>query len=106
MNFKKMASVVAGLLVIGAAGWLIYVLFVQSTPSTTQSTRTSEATSMSSGSSSELTPLVIGDPDAPVTIIEYGDYKCPECGKFKSDVGQRLREEYVDKGKVKIVFRP
>ena len=50
--------------------------------------------------------LVIGDPEAPVTIIEYADYKCPECGKHHQDVGKRIIKDYVETGVVKIVFRP
>jgi protein-disulfide isomerase len=50
--------------------------------------------------------LIIGDPEAPVTIIEYADYKCPECGKHHQDVGKRIIEDYVNTGIVKIVFRP
>lgn len=50
--------------------------------------------------------LVIGDKNAPVSIIEYADYKCPECAKHNQDVGKRIRSDYVDTGKVNIVFRP
>ena len=50
--------------------------------------------------------LIIGDPEAPVTIIEYADYKCPECSKHHQDVGKRIIEDYVNTGIVKIVFRP
>lgn len=49
--------------------------------------------------------VILGDPNAPVTLIEYGDFQCPFCARFHSQVGPRLREEYIKPGKVKMVFR-
>lgn len=49
--------------------------------------------------------VILGDPDAPVTFLEYGDYQCPFCGRLFSQVEPKLREEYVKTGKVKMVYR-
>src|SRR6056297_2409694 len=49
--------------------------------------------------------LIIGDPEAPVTLVEYGDFKCPSCNQFHHGVGQQLREEYVMSGRANIEFR-
>jgi protein-disulfide isomerase len=48
---------------------------------------------------------VLGDAGAKVTIIEFGDYQCPSCRMFWKDVEPRLKKDYVDTGKVKLVFR-
>jgi len=48
---------------------------------------------------------VLGDAGAKVTIIEFGDYQCPICRLFWKETLPRLRKEYVDTGKVKLVFR-
>jgi protein-disulfide isomerase len=48
---------------------------------------------------------VLGDAAAPVTIIEFGDYQCPSCRMFWVDVEPRLKRDYIDTGKVKLVFR-
>lgn len=53
-----------------------------------------------------FTPLIIGDRDAEVSIIEYADYKCPECGKFHSSTYKQIKDEYIDTGKINIIFRP
>lgn len=55
----------------------------------------------------KLTPrdVVLGEAKAPVTFIEYGDYQCPFCGRFFSQVEPQLRENYIKTGKVKMVFR-
>jgi protein-disulfide isomerase len=47
----------------------------------------------------------IGDADAPVTIIEFSDYQCPFCQRHALNTYPLLKSEYVDTGKVKIVFR-
>ena len=49
--------------------------------------------------------VILGDANAPVTLIEYGDYQCPFCGRMFTQVEQQLREEYINAGKVKMVFR-
>ena len=48
---------------------------------------------------------VLGDPNAKVTIIEFGDYQCPFCRAFWKDTFPRLKKEYIDTGKVNFVFR-
>ena len=48
---------------------------------------------------------VLGDKDAPVTIIEFSDYQCPFCERFYSQTLPSIKREYVDNGKVKIVYR-
>lgn len=65
---------------------------------------------MNAGSGSGPTPVtaddpVLGDAGAPVTIIEYGDFKCPFCTSFFIETEPRLREEYVDTGRVRFVWR-
>lgn len=49
--------------------------------------------------------VILGDPNAPVTLVEFGDYQCPFCGRFYTQVEPRLRQEYIKTGKVKMVYR-
>jgi len=46
-----------------------------------------------------------GDKNAPVTIIEFSDYECPFCKRSYDNVVTKLDEEYISKGKVRLVFR-
>lgn len=46
-----------------------------------------------------------GDKDAEVTIIEFSEYECPFCGKYVQETFSRIKEEYIDTGKVRYVFR-
>ncbi len=48
---------------------------------------------------------VIGDPNAPVTIIEFSDYECPFCKRHYDQTYSQLKTNYIDKGTVKLVFR-
>jgi protein-disulfide isomerase len=51
------------------------------------------------------TDMVLGDPKAPVTLIEYASVTCPHCASFNEQVMPDLRTKYIDTGKVKLVFR-
>ena len=48
---------------------------------------------------------IIGNPDAPITIIEFSDFQCPFCARFYVQTFPSIYEEYIDQGKVKLVFR-
>ena len=48
---------------------------------------------------------IIGNPDAPITIIEFSDFQCPFCAKFHSQTLPLILDEYIEQGKVKLVFR-
>jgi len=49
--------------------------------------------------------VILGDPKAPVTLIEYGDYQCTYCIRFFETTEPLIRDNYVKSGKVKMVFR-
>ena len=48
---------------------------------------------------------VRGDKDAPITIIEFSDFQCPFCARFHVQTLPLLLENYIDTGKVKLVYR-
>lgn len=47
--------------------------------------------------------ISIGNPRAPVTVREFADFQCPACARFAATAGQ-LKREYIDTGKVRLVF--
>ena len=49
--------------------------------------------------------FVIGETNAPITIIEYASLSCSHCADFHINTLGKLKKEYVDTGKAKIVFR-
>lgn len=49
--------------------------------------------------------IVMGQADAPVTVIEYASFTCSHCGDFATDSFPKLKAEYIDTGKVKYIQR-
>ena len=49
--------------------------------------------------------MVMGRDDAPVTMIEYSSLACPHCAAFHRDVLPKIKETYIDTGKVRLVYR-
>ena len=48
---------------------------------------------------------VMGNPNASITILEYGDYQCTFCYRFHQITLNTLQEKYVDTGKVNLIFK-
>lgn len=48
---------------------------------------------------------VLGDKNSPVEIIEFSDYQCPFCRKFWTETFPQIKKEYIDTGKVRLVYR-
>lgn len=59
----------------------------------------------SSGGDVVLQDIIFGDPDAPVTLIEYASWTCPACLDFHSRIMPTIKTDYIDTGKVRLVFR-
>jgi protein-disulfide isomerase len=78
MNFVKRAVIAAAILIAGAASpvW-----------------------------AGEAEDRALGDPDAPVTIIEYASMSCSHCAAFHKNMLPWLKETYIETGKVRFVFR-
>lgn len=49
--------------------------------------------------------FLMGNPNAPVKLIEYASYTCPHCKAFEAEGVPSLRKDYVDTGKVSWEFR-
>lgn len=47
----------------------------------------------------------MGDPNAPVKIVEFSDYQCPFCERFSTDTEPSLIESYISTGKVHFTYR-
>lgn len=45
-----------------------------------------------------------GDPNAPVTIIEFGDFQCPFCGRFATNTEPQLDAQYIEAGNVRFAY--
>lgn len=52
-----------------------------------------------------VTEMSLGDPDAPVTVIEYASFTCPHCKNFHLNAFEQLKSNYIDTGKVHFIYR-
>ncbi len=49
--------------------------------------------------------MAMGNPRAPVTVVEYASLGCPHCGAWSRDVFPAFKAAYIDTGKVRFVLR-
>ncbi|WP_119300320.1 DsbA family protein [Dongia deserti] len=94
--------IVLVLVAVGVGGWFYY------------SSKSIGAGSAVPGDVSEKAPAVptvtpedkfLGNADAPVTIVEYFSLGCPHCKNFHENILPKLKADYIDTGKVRLVFR-
>ena len=100
-NFNiPLAIIVAGVLI---AGSIMYIGFGDS-----QRVATNTATAELSGESFELTispdDHILGNPDAPIILVEFSDLECPFCKTFHQTM-KKVMEEYAGDGLVAWVYK-
>jgi len=49
--------------------------------------------------------MAIGNPGSGVTLVEYGSTMCSHCAEFKRSIFERLKENYIDTGRIHFIFR-
>lgn len=88
------------LLLIPITIGIITALFMTSYPeSNTNSNLLTSAKLIEGGSP------ILGDSNAPITILEWGDYQCTFCYKFHQNTLDRINEDFIKTGKVKLIFK-
>lgn len=105
----KAALPVIVVAVIAAIGGLIF--YVNRSPDAPIASQvdpdmvSADASAEAPDSNPLITPRVLGDPEAPVTIIEYSSLTCPHCAAFHRETLPQLKETYIDTGKAKLELR-
>lgn len=101
-NSNRLSYIIIGLVVVAAIALVVYAGTRPAQSPTTSTTPTGDT----SGVFDTQGGLVIGNPDAPVTLVEFADFQCVACVAFWATIEPQLRSQYVDTGKAKIVFKP
>lgn len=95
--------VIAGVLIAGA------VFYSNSNPSQgsnpTQQIAGGTEQAVATVAASVDDDAVLGNPNAPVTLIEFSDFQCPFCRKFYKETLPQIKKDYIATGKVKLVYR-
>lgn len=104
---NRQVLVVAGVAAAVVAVILAFVFFVYLPGGTTQEAITAATPSSSEDGADKIGPddMVMGSPDAPVTMIEYASMTCGHCAHFHATVLPEVKRDYIDKGLVRLVFR-
>jgi len=95
-NYLIYGGIAAAVVIVAAAGWWY---FSNSGGPLAGLAATSQSVEL------KPTDMVHGKPDAKVTIIEYASMTCPHCAAFQKEVVPLLAKDYIDTGKVKLIFR-
>ncbi len=90
------------LLVAGGAAWHFLNRPVESPPAASAAAPPPGATGAAKVTAHDMT---MGDPKAPITMIEYAAPICPHCAHFNATVLPLLKKDYINPGKVFYVFR-
>jgi protein-disulfide isomerase len=54
---------------------------------------------------SRVIEMSMGNPDAPVTVIEYASFTCPHCRSFHEGAFKQLKTDYIDTGRIHFIYR-
>ena len=90
--------------IVALATALFVLALVRVRDSVPSGAATGGATSLDSGISDEGN-YFLGDEDAPVTLYEFSDYQCPFCERFYSGALSDIKKNYIETGRVKLVFK-
>ena len=98
--FATMGSIIVGSAILSAynLGQIAAQQGNNNSNSNNNNTRLSPTTLKQQG-----VPL-LGNPSAPVTMIEFGDFQCPFCDRFAKDTEPQINQTYIQTGKVNMFF--
>ncbi len=103
MMLSRLAPAAIALAVAGGVGW--WALSPSGTSGLPQVAGPAEAQSATEADFVRVPDMALGDPDAPVTVIEYASFTCPHCATFHANVLPQLKETFVDTGQVRWIKR-
>jgi protein-disulfide isomerase len=92
------------LLIIGGVVAVVVVIFLVVIANSGQSTTYNTDYAALPQSRTEDGAYVIGNPDAPITVVEFADWACPHCQEYRPTI-ERFIEQYVATGLAKFEFR-
>jgi len=95
---RRNRLVMIGFVVLGAVLLVFAVVWPQLRP-------IAEVVAVDPGTHPNAKDNSMGDPNAPIKIVEFADFQCPFCERFHKETEPLLRQYYIDTGKVQYTFR-
>ena len=100
MKRRTLLAAGGGALVALGAGWTV----TQPDPQTGLLPGAAYAQS-TDGAMPQVIEMIQGNPDAAVEVIEYSSFTCPHCASFHANQYKALKENYIETGRIKFVYR-
>ena len=95
---RRNRLVMIGLVILGAVLLVFAVVWPQLRP-------VAEVVAVDPGTHPNAKDNSMGDPNAPLKIVEFADFQCPFCERFHKETEPLLRQYYIDNGKVQFTYR-
>ena len=104
---NKTVMIAAAVAVVAVGGYSLFAPGGEGVPgsSVIMNQASAQATPDATIDTSRVFEVSYGNPDAPVTIVEYSSFTCPHCANFNRGVYRELVENYVETGIVRFVKR-
>lgn len=99
----KRIIAIAAVAALGAGG--IYLFASQNNTNVVSVPGMAHAAGTDETVQSEITEMVMGSEDAPVTVVEYASFTCPHCATFHNGAFEQIKKNYIDTGKVRFIYR-
>ena len=99
----RLIALIGAVAVIAVGGWFV---LNRTAPGTTELSPIVGAANAQESEidTSSVVEMALGAEDAPVTIVEYASFTCPHCAAFHNGPFKQLKADYIDTGKVRLVY--
>lgn len=101
----KRTSLLAGAAALTALGAVWAMTRTATDPVAALATPAMAQEASVSSEAARVPDMVLGQEDAPVTVVEYASFTCPHCANFHDEVFAKMKADYIDTGKVRFVYR-
>ena len=90
--------------ILGIVAISVIVVLAASVSSSPSETYDLDMTRAHGGISTAMGSPILGDPSAPITIVEFGDYQCHQCYNWFHNTKPMIMRDYIETGKANLVF--
>ncbi|MDB5265715.1 MAG: thioredoxin domain protein [Parcubacteria group bacterium] len=107
MNLSALAKVATPIAVLAAGVLIAGVMYIRGEPSSQpmKNPNTNPSVAVEISKINTTNEPTIGDPNAPIAMAYWSDYQCPFCSRFDTTELPQIIQNYVDTGKIRIVFK-